>query len=114
MALNSLAYSADLAVHAQSIGAAAVSAIAPSYFPMNSKEVLYESIKQIAAACPDLSFYYYHIPALTKAGANVPAFLELATDCIHNVGGAKFTNKFIHVFSRLLVVATTQPSAMTK
>ncbi|MFC4995571.1 dihydrodipicolinate synthase family protein [Rubritalea tangerina] len=95
---NCLKDAADLAAHAQEIGAAAVSAIAPSYFPMNSTQVLLKSMKQIAAACPELPFYYYHIPALTNAGANVPEFLELAADSIPNLRGVKFTNEQIHVF----------------
>lgn len=95
---NSLADAADLAGHAQSIGAAAVSAISPSYFPMNSAEVLCQSMQSIAAACPQLPFYYYHIPGLTSAGANLVEFLELADDKIPNLRGVKFTNEQIHVF----------------
>lgn len=95
---NSLADSADLAAHAQEIKAAAVSAIAPSYFPMGSTEILHASMKQIADACPELPFYYYHIPALTNATANVPEFLEMSVDTIPNLAGVKFTNEQIHVF----------------
>ena len=95
---NSLADAADLAAHAQAIGAAAVSAISPSYFPMNSAEILFQSMQQIAAACPELPFYYYHIPALTSAGANLVQFLEMADGKIPNLRGVKFTNEQIHVF----------------
>ncbi|NWK54756.1 dihydrodipicolinate synthase family protein [Verrucomicrobiaceae bacterium N1E253] len=95
---NSLADSADLAAHAQAIGAAAVSAICPTYFPMNSTEILCQSMQQIAAACPELPFYYYHIPALTSAGANLLDFLEMADTAIPNLRGVKFTNEQIHVF----------------
>lgn len=95
---NSLADAADLAAHAQEIGAAAVSAICPTYFPMNSTEILLQSMKQIADACPELPFYYYHIPALTSAGANLVEFLELAQTEIPNLRGVKFTNEQIHVF----------------
>lgn len=95
---NSLAEAADLAAHAQQIGAAAVSAISPSYFPMNSTEILLQSMQQIAAACPDLPFYYYHIPALTSAGASVVDFLEMADGVIPNLRGVKFTNEQIHVY----------------
>lgn len=95
---NSLADAADLAAHAQEIGAAAVSAISPSYFPMNSTEILFQSMKKIAAACSDTPFYYYHIPALTSAGANLVDFLEMADGEISNLRGVKFTNEQIHVF----------------
>lgn len=95
---NCLADAADLAAHAQQIGAAAVSAITPTYFPMNSTEILLQSMKQIADACPELPFYYYHIPALTSAGANVFDFLEMADTKIPNLRGVKFTNEQIHVY----------------
>lgn len=95
---NCLSDAADLAAHAQAIGAAAVSAISPSYFPMHSAEILVQSMRQIAAACPELPFYYYHIPALTGAGANVVAFLEKANGDIPNLRGIKFTNEQIPVF----------------
>lgn len=95
---NCIADAADLAAHAQEIGAAAVSAISPSYFPMNDTDILVSSMKQIADACSNIPFYYYHIPALTNAGANVPAFLEKSKDLIPNLRGVKFTNEQIHVF----------------
>lgn len=95
---NSLADAADLAAHAEQIGAAAVSAICPTYFPMNSTEILVKSMKQIADACPNTPFYYYHIPALTSAGANLVDFLEIADTAIPNLRGVKFTNEQIHVF----------------
>lgn len=95
---NALADAADLAAHAQQIGAAAVSAICPTYFPMNNTEILLKSMKQIADACPEIPFYYYHIPALTSAGANLVQFLEMADGQIPNLRGVKFTNEQIHVF----------------
>jgi N-acetylneuraminate lyase len=95
---NCLSDAIDLAAHAQEIGAASVSAISPSYFPMNSAEVLFQSMKQIAAACPELPFYYYHIPTLTSATANLVEFLEKADGGIPNLRGVKFTNEQIHNF----------------
>ena len=95
---NCLKDAAELAAHAEKIGAAAVSAISPSYFPMNSPEVLFLSMQQIAAACPNTPFYYYHIPALTSAGADLVTFLEMADGQIPNLRGVKFTNEQIHVY----------------
>lgn len=92
---NCLQDAADLAAHAQKINAAAASAICPTYFPMNSTDVLLRSMKQIADACPDIPFYYYHIPALTSAGADLVKFLELADSEIPNLRGVKFTNEQI-------------------
>jgi len=95
---NCLADAADMAAHAEEIGAAAVSAICPTYFPMNSTEILLQSMKQIADACSGIPFYYYHIPALTSAGANLVDFLEMADGTISNLRGVKFTNEQIHVY----------------
>ena len=92
---NCLIDAADLAAHAESIGAAAVSAITPSYFPMRNTETLLASMKQIADAAPATPFYYYHIPALASTGANIPALLEMAADSIPNFRGVKFTNESI-------------------
>lgn len=95
---NCLTDAADLAAHAEEIGAAAVSAIAPSYFPVNNTDVLVSSMKMIADACPNTPFYYYHIPALTNASVSVPEFLEKSKDITPNLRGVKFTNEQIHVF----------------
>lgn len=95
---NCLTDAADLAAHAQAIGAVAVSAICPSYFPMNCPVILFQSMRQIAAGCPDLPFYYYHIPGLTGAKADLVTFLEKADAAIPNLRGVKFTNEQIPVY----------------
>ena len=81
-----------LAAQAQQLGAAAVSAVAPSYFKPRDAGVLVETMAAIAAAAPDTPFYYYDIPALTGLQVAVEDFLHLAPPHISNLAGVKFTN----------------------
>jgi N-acetylneuraminate lyase len=81
-----------LAAHAQRIGAAATSAMAPCYFKPNTVDDLVDFCTPIAAAAPDLPFYFYDIPALT--GVNLPMleFLRKGKSRIPNLAGIKFTS----------------------
>jgi len=83
----------DLAVHAQSIGLYAVSFTAPFYFKPASASVLAECCKEIAAAVPDMPFYYYHIPVLN--GVYFPMFdlLKAVDGKIPNFAGVKYTHE---------------------
>lgn len=89
---NSLADARSLAAQAQQLGAVAVSALAPSYFKPAGVARLVECMADIAAAAPELPFYYYEIPLLT--GINLPPseFLAQAADRIPNLAGIKFTS----------------------
>lgn len=81
-----------LAAHAQKIGAAATSAMAPCYFKPASVDDLLDFCAPIAAAAPALPFYFYDIPALT--GVNLPMieFLRKGKSRIPNLAGIKFTS----------------------
>jgi len=99
---NSVAEAAGLAEHAQEIGADVVSATAPSYFKVGSIELLTDCMAQIAAAAPQLPFYYYHIPALTGVALDMPDFLRLAGGRIANLAGMKYTCPTIHEYQACL------------
>ena len=88
----------ELAAHAQSIGADAIAATAPSYVRPANIETLVECMRQISSAAPQLPFYYYHIPALS--GVNFPMldFLVKAEKCIPSLAGIKFTYENIMDF----------------
>jgi N-acetylneuraminate lyase len=88
---NSLQEAGELARHASSIGAAAISATPPSYFKPSSAETLVACMKQIASAAPELPFYYYHIPSLSDVRIDMPSFMLRAGDNIPNFAGIKFT-----------------------
>lgn len=81
----------SLAAHAQSIGAQAVSVMAPCYFKPAAVEDLIEFCAPVAAAAPELPFYFYDIPALTGVDLSMPEFLRKGAVRIPNLAGLKFT-----------------------
>jgi N-acetylneuraminate lyase len=89
---NCLADARALAVQAGSLGVAAISALAPSYFRPASVAALVDCTADIAAAAPDLPFYYYEIPLLTGIAHSPSEFLARAAGRIPNLAGIKFTS----------------------
>ncbi len=89
---NCLADAAELAAQAQSLKAAAVSMIAPTYFKPRNVEELVACCAQVAAAAPGLPFYYYDIPAMTGMQFPVDDFLAQAAPRIPNLAGVKYSN----------------------
>lgn len=99
---NCLADVCDLATQAQSVGAVAISALTPSYFKPRSIPDLVSCCAQIAAAAPDLPFYYYDIPSFTGVNQSMPDFLHQASERIPNLAGIKFTNPDGMMFQQCL------------
>jgi len=91
-----------LAAHAQSIGAAAISAVAPWYFKPPSVELLVDCLTPIAAGAPKLPFYYYHIPALTGVALDAVEILQQAGQRIPNFVGAKYTAPTLDEFQAMV------------
>lgn len=89
---NALADSRALAEQAQQLGAAAIAALAPSYYKPRSLDVLIACCADVAAAAPQTPFYFYDIPALTNVSFSMPEFLEKAPARIPTLAGIKFTN----------------------
>ncbi|MDB6073870.1 MAG: dihydrodipicolinate synthase/N-acetylneuraminate lyase [Verrucomicrobiaceae bacterium] len=89
---NCLAESKALAAQAEKLGAAAISAVSPSYFKPRSVEVLIDCAAEIAAAAPSTPFYHYDIPALTGINLPIAEFLAKAPSRIPTLAGIKFTN----------------------
>ncbi|QDL55103.1 dihydrodipicolinate synthase family protein [Rhodoferax aquaticus] len=95
---TALADACDLAAHAQSIGAAAVSALPPFYMrPANVSELV-DNMAAIAAAAPKLPFYYYHIPGLSGVTLDMVEFLKQAGTRIPNLAGIKYTAPTLYEF----------------
>lgn len=99
---NCLTDAHALAAHAQSVGAAAVSALAPSYFKPRSVASLVDCCAEIAGGCPELPFFYYDIPVLTGFTLPMPEFLATARERIPNLAGIKFTNADLMMFQQTL------------
>jgi len=101
---NCLADSRSLAAQAQSLGASAIAALAPSYFKPKSLELSIESCTQIASAAPDVPFYFYDIPSLTGVQFSMPEFLALAPERIPTLTGIKFSNVDLLAYQKCLHV----------
>jgi N-acetylneuraminate lyase len=89
-----------LAIHAKQCGATAIASIAPSYFRPSSVVELVDWCASVAAAAPDLPFYYYHMPAMTGLNISATAFLERADRRIPTLVGIKFTHENLMDFSQ--------------
>lgn len=88
---TSLAEAQTLAAHAQEIGADAISAVPPFYFKPASLDANVRCMAQIAAAAPELPFYYYHIPQMTGVQVDVASLLAAGGRVIPNLVGAKYS-----------------------
>ena len=99
---NCLDDAVDLGRHAASIGADAISALAPSFFKPDSDATLVACCAKMAAAAPDLPFYYYHLPSMTGTSFPVSRWMSQAGSEIPNFAGVKFTYEDIEDFARCL------------
>jgi N-acetylneuraminate lyase len=81
-----------LATHAREAGAAAVAAMAPSYFKPRTIADLVEFCVPIAAAADPLPFYYYDIPGMTGVRFPMSDFLHEARHRIPTLRGLKYSN----------------------
>lgn len=99
---NCLADTKRLAAHANGLGAAAIAAVAPSYFKPKSLDVLIAWCRELAAAAPDTPFYFYDIPVTTGVALPMAEFLEQAPGHVPTLAGVKFTNPDLMTLQRLL------------
>ncbi|MDD4515892.1 dihydrodipicolinate synthase family protein [Massilibacteroides sp.] len=82
----------ELARHAMENGAWGIGAIAPSFFKPATVAELIRFFKPIAAAAPEIPFYYYNMPAMTGVDLSVAHFLKEGKKEIPNLAGTKFTH----------------------
>ncbi len=104
---NSVADARTMAAHAQRAGAAAISATPPSYFRPSTVDLLVRTMAAIAAAAPELPFYYYHIPTVTGVSFDMLEFLRAAAEEIPTLAGIKFTSPAL---DELLACSEFRPS----
>jgi N-acetylneuraminate lyase len=89
---NCQADARTLAAHAQSVGAQAIAALAPSYYKPKSVDDLIDFLAPVASAAPKLPLYFYNIPSMTGVLLSVPELLKKGRKRIPNLHGAKFTH----------------------
>ena len=90
------------AAHAQTIGATAISAFAPSYFKPSDLDTLVAWCAGIASAAPEIPFYFYDIPALTGVSFPLLDFLAQGSTRIPTLAGLKFTNPDLMAYQFVL------------
>lgn len=99
---NSVREARSLAEHAAEIGADAISATCPSYFPVRDAKTLAACMSEIAGGASKLPFYYYHIPVLTGSAVDVAEFMKCGGDQINNLVGLKYTDTKLFEFQHCL------------
>ena len=83
---------ADLAEHAQRIGAHAISAMGPCFLQPKRVEELVAFNRVIAEKAPETPYYYYHIPGTSGVNVNMLDFLSVADREIPTLAGIKYTS----------------------
>ncbi|MBR5660608.1 MAG: dihydrodipicolinate synthase family protein [Bacteroidales bacterium] len=83
----------DLARFASEVGLDAVAMTAPYYQRPASVKDLALAVAEVASAVPDMPFFFYHIPILTKVSFPMIRFLEIVDGLIPNFAGIKYTDE---------------------
>lgn len=101
---NCLAESAALAEHARAVGADAFAMLPPSQPRPATLDDLIACCALVAAAAPELPFYYYHMPVATGVNFAMADFIRAAAPRIPNLAGVKFTYEHLMDFGQALAV----------
>ena len=94
-----------LAAHAQKIGAFGIGAMATPFQKIGRIEELAKYCEEIAAAAPELPFYYYHIPAFNGAYLSMLDFLKAVDGRIPNFAGIKYTYESLYEYNQCRLYA---------
>lgn len=91
-----------LAAHAQQIGAWGIGAMATPFPRIGRTEELVDYCAEIAAAAPQLPFYFYHIPAFNGCTLSMRDFLQAVDEGgrIPNFAGIKYTFESLYEYNR--------------
>jgi N-acetylneuraminate lyase len=92
--------SVELAKHAAAIGAWGIGAMAPPFPKIGRVEELVKYCETIAAAAPELPFYFYHIPAFNGAFLPMLDFLKAVDGRIPNFAGIKYTFESLYEYNQ--------------
>ena len=82
------------------IGAWGVGSMAPPFPKVGRIEELVAYCEQIAAAAPQLPFYYYHIPAFNGAYLPMVDLLKAVDGRIPNFAGIKYTYESLYEYNQ--------------
>ena len=90
----------ELARHAASIGAWGIGTMAPPFPKIGRIEELVAYCEAIAAAAPELPFYYYHIPAFNGCFLPMTDLLKAVDGRIPNFAGIKYTFESLYEYNQ--------------
>lgn len=78
-------------------------AMPPTYFRPSTPEALVDTMAVVASGAPDLPFWYYHFPDMTKVDMSMYSFVKSADESgkIPNLMGIKFTNELLMDFNQI-------------
>lgn len=96
---TSLREARELAEHGAEL-VDATAALPPFYFRPKTIEDLVFYCGEIAKGAPDIPFYYYHIPVLTRVNLPMLDFIEKAQEQIPNFAGIKYTEDNLSDFEQ--------------
>ncbi|SDT33114.1 dihydrodipicolinate synthase family protein [Jiangella sp. DSM 45060] len=103
----SLTEARRLAAHAESVGARAISSVAPYFHRPDTVAALVDACAAIADAAPSLPFTYYHIPSMTGVDLRASDVLVVAREKIPTFAGVKFAHNDMVDLQRCLHLAGT-------
>ena len=92
--------SVRLAEYAAAAGAWGIGAMAPPFPKIGRVEELVKYCETIAAAAPELPFYYYHIPAFNGAFLPMIVMLKAVDGRIPNFAGIKYTFESLYEYNQ--------------
>ncbi|MCB0645863.1 MAG: dihydrodipicolinate synthase family protein [Saprospiraceae bacterium] len=90
---TSLAESVEMASFSEEMGLFGIAYTSPYYFKPATARVLADCCTQVAAAAPNIAFYYYHIPVLTGCNVTMLDLLNTVNGSIPNFAGIKYTHE---------------------
>ncbi|MCC5839399.1 MAG: dihydrodipicolinate synthase family protein [Opitutales bacterium] len=97
---NSIKESRRLSAHAAASGAHAIAMMPPFFFKPSGVEEVVRCCKEVAAAAPELPFYFYHIPSMSGVHLPMAELVPAAAAAIPNFAGIKFTFEDIEDFQK--------------
>ncbi|MGB1745812.1 MAG: dihydrodipicolinate synthase family protein, partial [Limisphaerales bacterium] len=99
---NSLPDAQELVRAAEATGAAAISAMAPTFFKPTDEAALCAWFVEMTRPAPALPFYFYDIPPMTGVTVDTAAFMLLAKERLQGFVGIKFTNQDLDLLARCM------------
>ena len=86
---SNLFEAAEMAEHAQASGADGIAMVSTFYFRPPTLADLIDQCRYVAAAAPEVPFYYYNIPSLTGVNFPLTSYVEAASKAIPTFSGLK-------------------------